>query len=90
MGRCHCVYWNLVSLRVEGLVRSWTFSKNHADAVAMCHTLKAENEKLRAALAPFRFVSSPNEFQSDDGGCTEAIICDADVQAARAALTETE
>ena len=56
----------------------------------MCHTLMAENEKLRAALAPFRFVSSPNEFQSDDGGCTEANICDADVQAARAALTETE
>lgn len=43
---------------------------------------------LEEALWPFTFPAHPERFQSDDGGCTEAIIEDADVQRARAALTD--
>jgi hypothetical protein len=50
----------------------------------------AEIERLRAALAPFAFAGYPDMFQSDDDACTEAIVCDAHVQRARAVLGNPE
>ncbi len=52
--------------------------------------LEQRISELEAALEAFTFPSYPNQFQSDDGGCTEAIIADADVQRARAALSQEE
>ncbi len=43
-------------------------------------------QKLEAALRPFAFRNAPDAFLRTDGGCTEALIEDADVQEARAAL----
>lgn len=34
---------------------------------------------------PFQFHAAPNSFLSTDSGCTEAVICDADVQMVRKA-----
>jgi hypothetical protein len=51
-------------------------------------TLSTDNEMLREALDPFTFAAYPDKFQSDDGGCTEVIVTDADVQCARRALGE--
>ena len=50
----------------------------------------AEIARLREAAEPFTFSTYPDKFQSDDGGCTEAIICDEDVQKLRAALSGKE
>ena len=50
----------------------------------------AEIARLREAAEPFTFSTYPGKFQSDDGGCTEAIICDEDVQKLRAALSGKE
>ena len=49
-----------------------------------------EIARLREAAEPFTFSTYPDNFQSDDGGCTEAIICDEDVQKLRAALSGKE
>jgi hypothetical protein len=48
--------------------------------------MRAENERLRAALKPFTFPAYPDKFQSEDGGCTEVLIPDEHVQEARRLL----
>ena len=47
---------------------------------------RREIDRLRAALTPFAFAPYPDKFKSDDGGCTEVIVGDADVQEARRVL----
>ena len=73
--------------RVEADIRNG--SGGGGDFAPECVTVNIDD--LRAllvaykALEPFEFAAYPSMFQSPDGGCTEVIICDADVQAARAA-----
>ena len=42
--------------------------------------MRAEIEELREALRPFTFPAYPDQFQSEDGGCTEVLIPDEQVQ----------
>lgn len=44
---------------------------------------RRRREALEAAILPFVFRAYPDRFKSEDGGCTEAIIEDADVQRVR-------
>jgi hypothetical protein len=48
--------------------------------------LLATIDGLCKALAPFVFPAYPEGFASDDGGCTETILPDEDVQRGRRAL----
>lgn len=58
------------------------------DTISALPTHTGEVERLRSALKPFAFLGSPDQFNSPDGGCTGALIEDADVQRARTALED--
>ena len=47
-------------------------------------------EELIAALKPFAFRNAPDKFTSTDGGCTSALIEDADVQKVRELLNRVQ
>jgi len=49
---------------------------------------EARTKKLEAVLRPFTFPDHPEKFTSAEGGCTEVIIADEQVQIARATLGE--
>ena len=44
--------------------------------------------ELKKALTPFAFLNVPHDFHSTDGGCTEVLIDDRDVQEARRLLAD--
>lgn len=64
----------------------WPLTKDGDQKSVIVEILEAYFDDLAAALRPFAFLNAPEKFLSDDGGCTEAIIEDADVHNAREAL----
>jgi hypothetical protein len=70
----------------------WQWLREAADALeAMARerdALRAALAEARAALRPLCFLNYPTLFNGDDGHCTPALICDTDVQRARAALAK--
>ena len=79
----------IIEMWVEGLSDAQVANLQQTVAHHLRSISKTKNEeisRLRKAAEPFTFSTYPDKFQSDDGGCTEVIICDEDVQKLRKAL----
>jgi hypothetical protein len=87
-----------IAARLRAVADNWLYdeaeatAREAADAIeAMARerdTLRAALAEARAALRPLCFLNYPTLFNGDDGHCTPALICDTDVQRARAALAK--